>query len=237
LLWEPAMRALAHISARDWHNWAVIATAMPFVMQPACGGQTDSAPAPDDASYSPTDASSESSSVNGDVATHADESDGHETIVDAATTIDGWWPPDAIGPPEPCNGAPLGTWTVRYDGVGYGPAACGLSPTSELRMTDGDAGVEVSYLPCDQASGSTGCTHGGTFEPASCMIEARTYSAGLAGGEPQCVKRILTLFFHGNIAEGTMTYEKCWCPSYPPTPMTYRARAVPISPTGRELSE
>jgi hypothetical protein len=234
---EAAMSALAHISTRDWHNWAVIATAMPFVVLPACGGQTDSAPStPGDASHSPTDASSESSLANDDVATHADaadESDGHATIVDAATTIDGWWPPDAVGPPEPCNGAPLGTWTVRYDGVGNGRAACGLSPTSELRITEGDAGVNVSYLPCDQALGSTGCADGGTFEPASCVVKAWTYSAGLAGGEPQCVRQNLTLFFHGDIAEGTMSYERCWCNSqYPPLITTYRATAVRISPTG-----
>ena len=193
----------------------------------ACGGQTSSSNSSADSGTGDPDANDDAAPPDA-----ADEPPDDPSGMDVAMPPDTGskdsspTEADAILPPEPCATPPVGTWTITYMRAGNAPLACGLKPTSTLHVVEADGRVSLDYQPCEVASAGAQCIQSGAFDPGRCAIHATTSSEGLAGGERQCIKRDLTLLFHGDFAEGTMVYTKCWCSNGPSDMRTYLASAA-----------
>jgi hypothetical protein len=221
------MHPLAHFSTRFWHNGALIAATVLAVTLDACGGQVSSSNFSADSGTGDPGANDDAAAADA-ADEHPLDSSGMDVAMppDSEATDTAPIDVDAIAPPGPCAPPPVGTWTVTYARQGNGPLACGLAQTSTLHVVEADGGVSLDYQPCEVASGGAECLQSGTFDPGRCAIRATTSSMGMAGGERQCVTRDLTLLFHGDFAEGTMVYTKCWCSTYPPVMTTYLASAA-----------
>ena len=99
-----------------------------------------------------------------------------------------------------------------------------MSSLSSQLLVGNDGGMGVEHQPCDVALGATQCKQQWAFDPAQCSISGSTTSEAIYGWEQQYIYRRLTLFFHGDRAEGTLAYTKTWCGDY--SGVKYRATAV-----------